>query len=104
MELATRNPAQYGELKIFNQLTETFTVLELAENVKNAALQFGLSVQIKSIENPRKERENHYYNPKYSGLLELGLTPNYMTESVLGEMIDAFKNKDKIDISRISQG
>ena len=102
VELATRNPASAGELKIFNQLTETFTVLELADKVKTASRQLGLKVQIKSIDNPRKEREEHYYNPKYSGLLDLGLTPHFMTEEVLGEMLEIImRNKDKIDVSRI---
>jgi len=97
VELATKHPASPGELKIYNQLTETFTVLELAEKVKEAARQCGLSVKVQSIPNPRKEREDHYYNPTYSGLVDLGLTPNFMTPDVLSEMIDIIiYNKENI--------
>ena len=57
----------------------------------------GLDVEVKSIPNPRKELEEHYYNPKHSGLLELGLKPNYLTNDVLVEMLNKIiVNKDKI--------
>lgn len=102
VELSAENPAAQGELRIFNQLTETFSVLELAEKVKSAALTRGFNVEVKSIENPRKELEEHYYNPTHSGLLELGLKPNYMNDDVLGGMIDRIvQQKDRIDLSRI---
>lgn len=88
VRLAAERPAAKGELRIFNQLTETFTVNELAERVKRTGDAMGLNVQIKSIANPRKEKEEHYYNPSYSGLIELGLKPNYMTDEVLADMIE----------------
>src|SRR5690606_16973823 len=69
--LAARHPAASGELRIFNQLTETFTVNELADRVKKVGDGMGLKVEIKAITNPRKEKEAHYYNPSYSGLMEL---------------------------------
>lgn len=102
VELAAMSPAKAGELRIFNQLTETFTVLELAEKVKDAAKQLGIGVKIQSIENPRKEQEEHYYNPTYSGLLELGLSPHLMSEDVLCEILDVvIRNKANIVMDRI---
>lgn len=102
VRLASEQPAEAGELRIFNQLTETFTVTELAERVRAAGIQMGLSVEIESIPNPRKEKEQHYYNPTYSGLKELGLEPHYMTELVLGVMLERIlENRDRIDVSRI---
>ncbi|WP_415893401.1 NAD-dependent epimerase/dehydratase family protein [Neptuniibacter sp. PT8_73] len=102
VRLAAEKPAEPGELRIFNQLTETFTVNELADRVKHAGQAHGLNVEIKSIPNPRKEKEEHYYNPTHSGLVELGLEPNYMTDEVLGSMIERIlKNKDKIVKERI---
>lgn len=89
VELSSKNPADSGELRIYNQLTETFTVNELAHKVSVAAKQLGLQVEIKSISNPRKEKEEHYYNPKHSGLVELGLVPNFMTEQVLHQMLES---------------
>lgn len=100
--LAAENPAGKGELRIFNQLTETFTVNQLAERVKVAGDQMGLNVAIKSIPNPRKEREEHYYNPAHSGLIDLGLKPHYMTEAVLGSMLERIiENRDRIVGDRI---
>lgn len=102
VRLAAEKPADKGELRIFNQLTETFTVTELADRVKTAGDQMGLNVEIKSIPNPRKEKEEHYYNPTHSGLMELGLQPHYMTEAVLGSMLERIiENRDRIVYERI---
>lgn len=102
IDLALKNPAKNGEMKIFNQLTETFTVNELAKNVQNAGKILGLDVQIKSIENPRKELEEHYYNPAYTGLVEIGLKPNFMTEDVLVTMLQKIiQFKDRIVENKI---
>lgn len=97
VDLAINNPAKERELKIYNQLTETFTVNELAEKVQQAGALLGIDVEVKSIPNPRREAEEHYYNPKNTGLLELGLQPNYMTAEVLAGMMKvAMKYKDNI--------
>lgn len=102
IELACKNPVEKGELRIFNQLTETFSVNQLAEKVQAAGKTVGLDVAVKSIPNPRKEAEDHYYNPSYTGLMELGLEPHYMTEEVLGGMLDfIMRYKDQIDHSKI---
>lgn len=102
VRLATEIPAKKGELRIFNQFTETFSVNELADRIIKAGANLGLNVNLKSIENPRKEKEDHYYNPAHSGLIDLGLTPNFMTEEVLVDMLNLIiKNKDNIVIDRI---
>jgi len=87
VELAMKNPADSGELRILNQFTEQFSVNALADKVKLTGDELGLGVKIESIPNPRKELEDHYYNAKHSGLLELGLDPNYLTDEVLTEML-----------------
>ncbi len=84
--LAASSPPTSGELRILNQFTETFSVNELAERVHRVGTALGLHVSIESIENPRKELENHYYNPVHSGLLELGLKPHFMTDDVIAAM------------------
>lgn len=102
VRLAAETPAAKGELRIFNQLTETFTVNELAERVKRAGDQIGLNVEVQSIPNPRKEVEEHYYNPASSGLIDLGLTPHYMTDELLAGMLERIvANKDRIAADRI---
>jgi len=91
VRLSIENPSAPGELRIFNQLTETFSVNELADRIKSVGDSMGLNVQIKNVTNPRVEEEEHYYNPKHSGLLELGLKPNYLTDSLLEEMMSLVK-------------
>ena len=83
VRLSLESPAKAGELRIFNQFTETFSVNDLAEKVQRVGKDMGLNVEIKPVENPRKEAEEHYYNPKHTGLLELGLSPNYLTKVFL---------------------
>jgi UDP-sulfoquinovose synthase len=59
-------------------------------------------VDVKSIPNPRKEMEEHYYNPKFTGLKQLGLVPHLLTDDVLaGIMTEIIRYKDRIDVRRI---
>ncbi|UCH20406.1 MAG: NAD-dependent epimerase/dehydratase family protein [Deltaproteobacteria bacterium] len=88
VRLSLENPAEKGELRIFNQFTETFSVNALAKKVRAVGNSMGLRVQIEHVENPRIEAEEHYYNPTHTGLLELGLEPHYLTEDTLSRMID----------------
>ena len=102
IELATLNPPQAGQLRILNQLTETFSVLQISEIICRVGKHMGFDASIRPIVNPRQEAEEHYYNPQYSGLLELGLQPTYLTDDVVAEMlkkINEFKNH--IDIQKI---
>ena len=88
VRLSLENPAEEGELRIFNQFTETFSVNELAAKVQTTGIQLGLKVTIRNIENPRIEAEEHYYNPRHTGLIQLGLKPHYLTEEVLAQMME----------------
>jgi UDP-sulfoquinovose synthase len=102
IELAVTRPADRGELRILNQFTETFSVNDLAARVARAGRQLGLEVGIEHIANPRKEAEEHYYNPKHHGLLDLGLEPHPMTDDVLVGMLEqVLEHRDRIDESRI---
>lgn len=102
VRLAADNPADKGELKIFNQLTETFSVNQVAEKVQRVGNKMGLGVEVKSIPNPRKEMEEHYYNPTHSGLVEMGLKPHFMTDEVITEMLErVVEARDRIVHDRI---
>ena len=102
VELAMNNPVERGDLRILNQFTEQFSVNELADQVQRVGNEMGLGVEIKAIDNPRKEAEEHYYNPKHSGLLDLGLEPHYMTDEVIAEMLErVIRHKDRIDERKI---
>ena len=105
IKLSLENPANAGELRIFNQFTETFSVNQLAEKVQTVGNQLGLNVKINAITNPRKEKEEHYYNPKHTGLLELGLKPHYLTDDRLSELICyILKYKNNIHTHKIFRG
>lgn len=86
--LSARHPAEAGELRIFNQITEVFSINELAEKIKSAGDRRGYNVRIDSLENPRVEKEDHYYNPRYSGLLEIGVKPHLLTENILDNLFE----------------
>jgi UDP-sulfoquinovose synthase len=102
VRLAVENPAETGELRIFNQFTETFSVNDLADKVRKAGKQLALTVKIEHIENPRIEAEAHYYNPKHTGLIDLGLTPHYLSEEVLLEMMEfVMRHKGSIQKDQI---
>ena len=104
VRLASENPADGGELRVYNQFTEQFTVLELAERVKAAAGEIGLSVRIEHAPNPRKELEEHYYNARHTKLLELGLEPRLLNEELIDTMLDRIRDhRDRIDASTLIQ-
>ncbi len=103
--LAVANPAEAGELRVFNQFTELFSVMDLAERVRDAAAHLGREVVIESIRNPRKEAERHYYNAKHTKLLELGLQPRFLSEELIDTMIDTIdRNKELVNRDVILQG
>ncbi len=102
VELAMNSPVTRGELRILNQFTEQFTVNQLAERVRTAAMRLGMNTEIHHIDNPRKEMEEHYYNARHSGLIELGLQPHFMTEEVLVDMLNRVAEfRDAIDPRKI---
>jgi UDP-sulfoquinovose synthase len=102
VELAVTKPAAAGQLRILNQFVELFSVNKIAETVKRVGDGMGLNVQIAHIDNPRKELEDHYYNPAHSGLLELGLQPHLMTDEVVAGMLrEVLKYKALIDTAKI---
>ena len=83
VELTANNPAGAGEYRVFNQFTETFTVAELAEKVKQAGAEVGITVTIDNLRNPRFELEEHYYNPVHTKLPSLGLEPTLLSENLI---------------------
>jgi UDP-sulfoquinovose synthase len=96
VELAVLNPADRGEMRVFNQFTEQFSVLELAGLVKEAGEHIGYEVEIQHYDNPRVEKEEHYYNAVNSNLLDLGLQPKLLGEELVESMLgilDRYKGR-----------
>lgn len=92
MHMSEKTPAEPGELRIFNQIMETFSANELADKTKQVGDKLGHKVQIDHLENPRKEAEKHYYNPTYQGLLDIGVQPHYLTDEVMEGMFRVVEN------------
>ena len=100
VELATLNPAARGECRVFNQFTEQFSVLQLADMVRTAGAKLGLPVEVSHIPDPRVESEEHYYNAKHSKLVDLGLQPHDLSDSLLDSLMNiAMRYRDRIDTS-----
>lgn len=91
VELAVLNPAERAEYRVFNQFTEQFSVMELAELVKEAGEHLGYSVEIRHYDNPRVEKEEHYYNAIHTKLLDLGLEPTLLGEELVETMIHSIE-------------
>ena len=98
IELAITAPPREGEYRVFNQFTEQFSLIELAEMVAEQSKRFGLEAQIQHLPNPRVEAEQHYYNASHTRLIELGLEPHLLNGTVLESLIDlAIKRREQID-------
>jgi UDP-sulfoquinovose synthase len=84
IQLACENPAKAGEFRVFNQMTEQMSVGDIASTIAKACPQ---PVKIEHLDNPRVEAEDHYYNVKYSGLIELGLEPHRLSDTLIESLL-----------------
>jgi UDP-sulfoquinovose synthase len=101
VHMSEKTPAKKGELRIFNQIMETFTAKELAEKVQRVGNNLGYDVKIDHLENPRREAEEHYYNPTYQGLIDIGVTPHYLTDEVMKSIflvVEKYKENIRKDV------
>ena len=102
MELAIAHPADAGQFRVFNQFTEMFNIGELAMMVKKAGTAMGLDIEIQNLPNPRVELEEHYFNAKNTNLLDLGLQPHNLSDSLLDSLLNfAIKYKDRVEKNQI---
>ena len=102
VELAIATPAAVGEFRVFNQFTEMFSVGDLARTIQKAGDTLGMKVAIQNIENPRVEKEEHYFNAKNTNLLDLGLEPHLLSDSLLDSLLNfAVKYKGRVDPEQI---
>jgi len=103
VQLAIDNPAAPGEFRVFNQFTELFSVNDLAVMVVEAGQKLGLRVDIEKMENPRVELEQHYYKAKNTNLLDLGLKPHMLSESLLDSLVNyAIRYQHRVDMKVIA--
>jgi UDP-sulfoquinovose synthase len=99
--LALENSPQIGEYRVFNQFEEVYDVTELALKVQKVGCGLGLNVQVRNLENPRIEKEEHYYHPDHQHLLDLGYRPTHDVEAEMRIMLtDLIKYRDRIEAKR----
>ena len=101
LTIALEKPPSDGEYRVLNQFAEVYDVTELALKVQKAAREVGFEVEVRNLENPRAELEEHYYNPDHEKLFELGYEPTHGVESELEIMLsDLARYKDRIEAKR----
>lgn len=88
IQLACENPAEQGELRIFNQMTESMSVSDIANTIARCS---PTPVKIEHVENPRVELESHYYNVKYTHLVDLGLKPKLLSDTLIDSLLKISK-------------
>ena len=101
LTLALENPPEHGEYRVFNQFEEVYNLTQLALKVQRAAAGLGMEVEVRSVENPRTELEDHFYEPDHHNLLNLGYKPTHTVETEITFMLeDLQKYSDRIEMHR----
>ena len=94
--LAAQNRKKFSEVKIFNQLTETFRLKPCKKNSKIT------NCKIMHHKNPRIENENNTLVAKPMGLIELGLKPIKLSDNLIeNELSVAKKYSYRADLNKI---
>ncbi len=97
MALTIENPPEPGEYRVFNQFEETYSIVELAEMVREVGSSVGLDVDIYQYDNPRHEAAEHYYNPDRQHLIDLGYEPSHDVRAEMKIMIqDLMLHRERI--------
>lgn len=97
IRLACENPAEPGEFRVFNQLTESMSVVDMAKTV---AASYPGDVDVEYLDNPRVEQHEHYYNVVHTGLVELGLQPHLLSDTLISSLFDvAERQKHRVDLA-----
>jgi len=100
IRLACENPAARGEFRVFNQMTESMSVLDIAKLVADLHPN---QVEVEHLPNPRVEMEQHYYKVTHTGLVSLGLEPHLLSDTLLTSLYavaDRWKHRADLDAMR----
>ncbi len=98
VEIALQNPPQAGDrVKIFNQMTETHRVRDLAELICSIT-----GARMELVPNPRQESPENDLHVTNDTFLDLGLQPTTLSEGLLLEVEETAKRyRDRADMSKI---
>ena len=99
IRLASENPADRGEFRVFNQMTETMSINQIAETIAN---EFPGEATIEHLENPRVEIYDHYYNVVHTALESLGLKPTLLSMALIDHLFDVVERyRERVDAAAI---
>jgi UDP-sulfoquinovose synthase len=106
IRLAAENPADRGEFRVFNQMTESLSIRQIADTIAEEYPKWsgsnGGGVTIEHVENPRVEAYDHYYNVKHTALVDLGLKPTLLSTTLIDHLFDLVERyKDRVDLAAI---
>ena len=97
IEIALRNPPTGPKPMVFNQITETHRVRDLAKMVSDLT-----GIEVANLPNPRQEQDENELNVLNDNFLALGLTPTTLSEGLLAECTDiAQRYRDRVDPTKI---
>jgi UDP-sulfoquinovose synthase len=88
LQLACENPADRGEFRVFNQMTQSLSISQMAETIARVSPE---KVTIEHLANPRVEEEGHHYNVVHSGMVELGLEPHLLSDTLIESLFEISK-------------
>ena len=101
ISLLIDNPPESEEYRVINQFDEQYKISELADRVQKIGNKKGLDVEIKNVENPRVELEEHYYKADHEKLKKIGFKPTQHIDDEIGFMLDdLIVHKDRINEKR----
>jgi len=98
IQLALEQPPTKGQrVRVFNQMTETHRLIDLAKLVSRLT-----GVEIDHVKNPRNEAEENDLLVENGQLIELGLSPITLEEGLLEEVTAiAQRFVDRVDVDKI---
>jgi UDP-sulfoquinovose synthase len=88
IQLACEHPADRGEFRVFNQITEQMSVTQIAATIQAASPEH---VTIEHLDNPRVELADHYFNVTHTKLLDLGLQPHLLSDTLIDSLFEITK-------------
>jgi UDP-sulfoquinovose synthase len=88
ISLLLDNPPMDQNYRVVNQFDEQYNITELAKKVKRIGDKKGLNVETGSINNPRVEKEVHYYKADHNKLRELGFRAKRHIDEEISIMLD----------------
>jgi len=99
IRISCESPADRGEFRVFNQFTEQMSIRGIADTVAHA---YPGKCQIVEIDNPRVEAEGHYYRAAHTRLLELGLVPHLLSETLLSSLFGIIdRHRDRVNLDAL---